>query len=122
MRTGKRFCCLSLALAVSLPVISWSAPAPTPRRAKPSGGPALAVSYRAIRMGMTENELHALMAPYRNLRTGHGQWPAWTDGRTTVLLTVMPDDPLSDEVSKVREKKLFRNAPDGTHSFRDRCD
>jgi hypothetical protein len=49
-------------------------------------------AFSQIRIGMTEQELVALMVPYREVKTGHSQWRYWTNGRTAILVTVWPKD------------------------------
>jgi hypothetical protein len=64
-------------------------------------------AYAKIHMGMTHEELHGLMAPYKQIYTGHGQWPRWTDGKTTVYVTIW-FNPVTGESPGVTEKSLGR--------------
>jgi hypothetical protein len=51
-------------------------------------------AFAEIRIGMTEEELVVLMAPYQEVNTGHFQWRHWTDGRIIVLATVWDSQPI----------------------------
>jgi len=47
-------------------------------------------AYKDIKIGMTEEELFAMMAPYKRLYTEHGQWQSWEDGHTGISVTLWP--------------------------------
>jgi hypothetical protein len=48
-------------------------------------------AFEKIKIGMSEEELFALMAPFEELYSGHLQWPMWGEGNTTVYVTIWPD-------------------------------
>src|SRR5262249_40863025 len=76
-------------LSVGLPLF-WLPPAPAPllRHPKERAPRPIEVAFERIRLGMTENELLMLMAPFQKVYTGHGQWPCWTDGEFVVTVTI----------------------------------
>ena len=50
------------------------------------------VAFERIRMGMTEEELNALMASYHEDETEHMQWRYWRERGYVVFVTVWPKD------------------------------
>jgi hypothetical protein len=80
---------------------------PCPEPAQVTWEQPIEVAYVQIRMGMSEQELSRLMAPYKKVFTGHAQWPCWTDGRTTVYVTVWIN-PITGESPGVTDKELER--------------
>jgi hypothetical protein len=63
-------------------------------------------------MGMIDEDLFRLMLPYRRIFTGHYQWPAWTDGKTEVGVTIWPNEApgeiFGEGPFRVREKGLMK--------------
>src|SRR5439155_20001523 len=63
----------------------WSAPAPLPKQPRAPALSPLEMACRHVRVGMTDTELFALLAPFERI-----DWKVnrqlWTDGRMTVLV------------------------------------
>jgi hypothetical protein len=85
-----------------------AAPAPLPKRAKSTP---LEAAYARIRIGMTERELVALMAPFqRSIFSRYAGWHGWTDGRREVVVTILPDEfPNGDGPLRVQAKVIGWN-------------
>jgi hypothetical protein len=89
MRKCQRLCLVALLLPLVLPFASLSsAPAPRPQPVKKLAPRPIEVAFERIRLGMSEEEVFQLMAPFQKVFTGHGQWPRWTDGQFRVDLTL----------------------------------
>jgi hypothetical protein len=59
-------------------------------RRRAIGPQPIEAAFAEVRIGMREEELVALMAPYHELDTEHLQWRYWIEGRTVVFVTVWP--------------------------------
>ncbi len=87
-----RLCVLALLLFPWLPsAFLSSAPAPSLKPRNEEVRRPIKAAYERIRIGMTQRELLKLMAPFKSMNTGHGQWPCWTDGKFSVHCTVWTD-------------------------------
>jgi hypothetical protein len=64
------------------------------------------MAFAQIRMGMGEEELFRLMAPYKKRFSEHAQWPAWTDGEFVVSVTVWSFEPVSGRPLGVTDKEI----------------
>ena len=51
--------------------------APFPRPAKKPVPRPIQAAFAKIYLGMPEEELFQVMAPFKKVQTGHGQWPCW---------------------------------------------
>jgi hypothetical protein len=78
------------------------------------------VAFEKIRIGMTEEELDALMASYQEDKTEHGQWRYWREGGYVVFVTVWPKNFLPirppgsgqfDGPDVVYDKVLYKESP-----------
>ena len=74
------------------------------------------LAFADIRIGMTEEELVELMAPYYENYTEHSQWRHWSDGRINVFVTVWPKGfrpigPPPEGPDLVLEKKMTAQEP-----------
>ena len=67
---------------------------PDPERGRQIRAQPIEAAYAEIRIGMTEEELVALMAPYQEVNTGHLQWRYWVEGPTVVFVTVLDGRPI----------------------------
>jgi hypothetical protein len=107
---------MSKILALSM-LFVFMFPLPHPRPRHATRPRPIEAAFADIRLGMTEEELVALMAPYEEVNTEHFQWRNWTDGHTIVLFTVWPKDfrpigPLRyTGPDLVQDKKMFRERP-----------
>ena len=114
MRIGRPLCFFVLALILALPH-GWlaSAPAPLPKRNKVTPPRSLRQAFQRIQIGMTDDELFALMAPYKRKPTRHYQWQRWTDGQATVSVTIWPgktpESVLSGDTFRVQDKEIQIN-------------
>jgi uncharacterized protein (TIGR03067 family) len=87
-------------LCVSIPSLPRQGPAKAPRPEVAQPGPIepapatppIEAAFEKIQIGMLEEELFALMAPYEQWHTGHHQWPMWAEGHTEVYVTIWPED------------------------------
>jgi hypothetical protein len=106
MRTPQLFSLLAVALLLA----PWlaAAPAPLPKRTKSTP---LEAAYARIRVGMTERELVALMAPFqRSILSRYAGVQGWTDGRREVVVTIRPDEfPNGDGPVRVQAKVIGWN-------------
>ncbi len=76
------------------------------------------VAYGKIQTGMKEEDLFALMAPYKNLYTKHHQWQRWAEGHTVVYVTIWPEggllarEPAAWGPSQVEKKSMKKEVFD----------
>jgi hypothetical protein len=56
------------------------------------GPPPIEVTCNLIQLGMSDEDLASLMAPYQQVCTGHHQWQTYTDGRTKIHITLSMGD------------------------------
>jgi hypothetical protein len=77
-------------LASTLMFVAPVGATPLPREVE-NRNPSLKAAFSRIRRGMTDEELLVLMAPFREVYTGHHQWPAWTDGTLVIYVTLSMD-------------------------------
>jgi hypothetical protein len=76
--------------------------------------PSLEAAFGRIYVGMPQDELDKLMAPFERVNTGHGQWPIWTDGEWRVGLTLdISKFLMEDRPIRVIEGVLRRKQFDG---------
>ena len=116
MRNYQRLSLAALLLLLVVPYAWLSSPPTQPlTRARKAMAQPIEVAFENIRVGMTERELFTLMAPFRKVFTGHGQWPCWTDGRFVVLVTIWAGGgPLGDIPEGVLDKQLYEKQLGGT--------
>jgi hypothetical protein len=75
-------------------------------------------AYDKIQIGMKEEDLFALMAPYNHLHTEHHQWQRWAEGHTVVYVTIWPKggplarEPAAWAQSQVKSKCMKKEAFD----------
>jgi hypothetical protein len=84
------------------------APAPFPRPTKRAAQRPIEAAYKKIHLGMTATELFEVMAPFKEVHTGHGQWRIWTDGQFDVAVTIW-FNPITGMSNGVTEKSCSKS-------------
>jgi hypothetical protein len=92
MQIRERLSLLVLFLALFI-VCAFMFRSPDPGRGRIRPEP-IEAAFAKIRIGMKEEELVALMAPYQEVDTGHLQWRYWSEGGTVVSVTVWDLHPI----------------------------
>src|SRR5262245_36308411 len=87
----------------------WLPALPCPEPMRATQPRPIEAAFEQIRMGMSDEELFAIMAPYEEEFTGHSQWRRWTDGRMVVSVTIWPDGGIPGRGPyRVQVKNMFK--------------
>jgi len=93
MRIRERLSLLVLFLTLFI-VCLFMFRSPEPERGQAIRPQPIEAAFAQIRIGMREEELATLMAPYQEGDTGHLQWRYWEEGATVVSVGVWDLHPI----------------------------